>query len=271
MSSTPTDNEPVSIVYCHAREDEKHRRKLEAHLAIMKMTGRITDWQETKSIQAGANVDDAIERAFNNADLMLLLVSPDLINSGELYKQQIEPALVRREQKKIHIIPVLVRETYEWQELFRENIQQTPRNRPVELWDNKDEAWVSVVRAVDSVVKDIQKRKNAEKLQQPPSQHPSEPSPLPATMQTSLKEFDIINALVRLLDDIEDIKSTAYLAGLNPAQIRTNPKAFYYWLHVWHEAGLQQKRLAIIEIILAQYPHDQTLQNIQDQLKRGMI
>ena len=68
----------VFFSYCHA--DEALRDKLEVHLSGLKRQGVIETWHDRR-ITAGSEVDHTISSALEAANVILLLVSADFINS----------------------------------------------------------------------------------------------------------------------------------------------------------------------------------------------
>jgi hypothetical protein len=70
----------VAVFYSYAHEDEALRDELAGHLKILERRGLIRAWHDRK-IVAGADWAAAIDENLDRADLVLLLVSKDFIES----------------------------------------------------------------------------------------------------------------------------------------------------------------------------------------------
>jgi hypothetical protein len=91
---------------------------------------------------AGDDVDEE-RRRLRKADVILILMSVDLLRSDPLY-QQIFEALEQRARGAL-VFPVLLRPTGDWSLLPLRDMQPLPRSgRPVSLWKHRDKAWKHV-------------------------------------------------------------------------------------------------------------------------------
>src|SRR5260370_21523967 len=82
----------LEILYCYAHEDKKLRDELEKHLSNLKRQGRVSNWHD-REISAGKEWVQEIDRHLDTADIILLLVSPDFMNSDYCYSTEMEHAL----------------------------------------------------------------------------------------------------------------------------------------------------------------------------------
>ena len=103
----------VEIFFCYAREDEEIRKKLEKQLRASKRQGIIDIWYD-REISPGAEWEREIDRHLNSAKIILLLVSPDFIDSDYCYSQEMLRAMERHERGDARVIPVILRPVY-WQ------------------------------------------------------------------------------------------------------------------------------------------------------------
>src|SRR5581483_1100552 len=89
--SAKTADTPIALFYCYAPEDERYYKELDKQLAVMKRNKVITTYG--LDILAGTVTKEETERALQAADIVLLLVSPDLMASDRLYEELVKPAL----------------------------------------------------------------------------------------------------------------------------------------------------------------------------------
>ncbi|GCE09075.1 toll/interleukin-1 receptor domain-containing protein [Dictyobacter aurantiacus] len=144
----------ISIFLCYAREDEKFLVQLEEHLAPLKRQGFITSWHD-REIRAGTVWEQEIQDRLDNAQLVLLLISPSFISSNYCYSVQMARALERQSRGENHVIPVIVRPVY-WQEEPFGKLQVLPTNgKPVSTWPNHDEAFLDIIEGMRRVIEEV--------------------------------------------------------------------------------------------------------------------
>lgn len=132
----------IFISYAHA--DEALKDRLEIHLKILKRQGLIQAWHD-REILPGNDFRLAIEAALDMSDLILLLVSPDFLNSDYCYDIELQRALGRQKGGQATILPVILRPC-EWRVTPFGHLLATPRDgKPVVMWPNIDEALHQVV------------------------------------------------------------------------------------------------------------------------------
>lgn len=144
----------VRLFYSYSHADEIHRKELEKHLSILKNKGFIDDWHDRK-INAGENWSDEIERKMDDADIILLLFSPDFIASVPCQKE-VKKALQLNMQKGKIFIPVILRDCA-WQDIDSiRNIMALPKDgKPIKTWADKDKAWKDVYEGIKKQVERI--------------------------------------------------------------------------------------------------------------------
>ena len=84
----------VSIFFCYAHEDEALLNKLKTYLKPLQRQGLIDVWHD-RDISAGTEWEQEISERLNEAKIILLLVSPDFMNSDYCYSVEMKRALER--------------------------------------------------------------------------------------------------------------------------------------------------------------------------------
>lgn len=153
--------EPVDLFYSYAHEDEPLRDELAGHLKIMERRGVIRPWHD-RCIAPGQKWDQAISGQLESADLVLLLVSKDFINSDYIWGHELETAMNRQKRGEASVVPVMLRAVDIDGAPFAD-LQGLPTDlRPVTSWPNRDEAWTDVAKGIRRTVEQIQaQRKQA--------------------------------------------------------------------------------------------------------------
>jgi len=82
----------VEIFFSYAHEDEKLRNELIKHLSILRRIGMAMLWQD-QDISAGSEWEKAIMTHLATADIILLLISSDFMDSDFCYSKEMERAM----------------------------------------------------------------------------------------------------------------------------------------------------------------------------------
>jgi CheY-like chemotaxis protein len=164
--------EPVDLFYSYAHEDEPLRDELDGHLALLRRKGVIRPWHD-RGIVPGQQWDEAIDAQLTRADLILLLVSKDFLNSDYIWGKELAVAIARAERGDASVVPVLLR-AVDIEDAPFAKLQGLPTDlRPVTSWPNRDEAWTDVAKGIRRTVEGIQKRWAS--APPPPAPAPSAP------------------------------------------------------------------------------------------------
>src|SRR5205085_8456359 len=121
------------IFFCYAHEDEAFLKKLKKHLRPLQRQGLIDVWHDG-DISAGTEWEHEISQQLNSAQIILLLVSPDFMDSDYCYSVELERAMERHERREAYVIPVILRHVlWQWSPLRK--LQALPTDaKPVEQW-----------------------------------------------------------------------------------------------------------------------------------------
>lgn len=147
----------VFISYSHA--DTAYRDQLQKHLASLRRQNLVEAWHDGQ-ILAGDELDPVISRNLERADVILLLVSSDFINSDYCYSREMTRAFERHATGDARVIPVIVRPC-DWQQPPISTVLATPRDgKPIASWSNIDEAFTDVAKQVRTAVETMNARSN---------------------------------------------------------------------------------------------------------------
>lgn len=139
------------ISYSH--RDEEYKDRLKTGLAPLKDNGHITAWDD-RAITAGEEWDHEISQALRNADVIILLVSPDFLASRYVKEKEIAVAMQRHEDSNdaAVVVPVIIRPC-DWKDSAFSRLQALPKNsKPINTWSNMDVAMLDVVQGIKKLV-----------------------------------------------------------------------------------------------------------------------
>ncbi|HZT99342.1 MAG TPA: toll/interleukin-1 receptor domain-containing protein, partial [Ktedonobacteraceae bacterium] len=149
MAMAPS--QPLKLVYCYAPRDGALRDQLDRHLAALRRANLIETWYDGK-IVPGTTRQTEINNRLHTADIILLLVSADFINSDYCYSVEMSQSLKRHHDKEALVIPILLRPA-QWAMTPLRELQMIPTNVvPVTGWRNRDASWVDVTQYIQRAV-----------------------------------------------------------------------------------------------------------------------
>ena len=166
----------VFISYAH--KDEALLNELAAQLKILERNGVIEHWHDRK-IVPGEEWDHKIRSELEKADIILLLVSHDFINSDYCWGVEVAQAIARHHAGTARVIPIILRDCL-WQDALFAKIQGLPKDmRPVVDWPSRDAAFADVARGIKRAVAELERAKS-----RPPPSPASRVSPAVTSVAT---------------------------------------------------------------------------------------
>lgn len=148
----------VFVSYSH--QDEALKNELIKHLSPLKRLNLIDEWHDRK-INAGDQWDTAIADALKTADIVLLLVSIDFINSRYCYDVEMMSALDRERRGELVVIPVIARNCM-WKTTEFARLQATPTDgKAIASWSDRDEALTVVAQRIQEVAERLMAERSA--------------------------------------------------------------------------------------------------------------
>lgn len=154
---------PVTLFYSYAHEDEPLRDELQGHLKILERRGLLAPWHD-RQILPGQDWSGQIDAHLQSAELVLLLVSKDFIDSDYIMGVELAAAMKRHDQQAATVVPILVRavdlDAEDAEDMPFLKLQGLPTDlKPVTSWPNRDEAWTNVAKGLRGTVKSIRERR----------------------------------------------------------------------------------------------------------------
>jgi hypothetical protein len=158
----PEESVKLFISYCH--RDETLRQQLDKHLAPLKGQKVIEAWHD-RQIRAGDEWANQIDDNLNNADIILLLISPDFVASDYCSNIELAQAVKRHENGEAIIVPVIL-EPCDWSWLPFAKFQAFPKDgKAITTWGNQNEAFLDVAMGLRKVAQELF-AKRQQKLEQ---------------------------------------------------------------------------------------------------------
>ncbi len=147
----------IFFSFAFASEDKGLFDKLRTHLSPLRRQGLIDEWYDS-TIIAGSTVQQIIESYIGGADIIVLLISSDFLDSDRCIEVEMKYALEESKRRETPIIPVLLRPA-DWSGFSLEKYKHLPSDgRPVTMWENIDNAFLEVAKGIRKVVEEVGSR-----------------------------------------------------------------------------------------------------------------
>jgi hypothetical protein len=143
----------VEIFCSYSHKDEKLRKELEKHLAVLQRQNVVTIWHD-RAIMPGESISEEIDEHLNRADIILALFSPDFIASDYCYQIEMKTALERHDANEARVVPIILRPC-DWGKTPFSRLLALPQDgKPVTAWRSRDEAFTNVASGLWKTIED---------------------------------------------------------------------------------------------------------------------
>jgi len=157
----------LSVFISYAHRDEKLKDRFLVHLAALKRERLIGVWHD-RMLRPGEHLDKAIETELAAADLVILLVSPDFINSDYCTEKEMQRAFARAKDGQCKVAPVVLKPC-QWRNIriiaggeLGDFLAMPRDGKPVTQWPSRDAALDTVVADIRRLITDEGSRATAE-------------------------------------------------------------------------------------------------------------
>lgn len=137
----------ATVFFSYSHKDEALRDRLETALSGMRRQGLIEAWHDRR-LRAGDDFDKGVRAELERADLILLLISPDFIDSDYCHDVEMARAMERHERGEARVIPVILRPCL-WHSMPFGKLLAIPRDGlAVTRWPDLDTAFLDVAERI---------------------------------------------------------------------------------------------------------------------------
>ncbi|MCA0239176.1 MAG: TIR domain-containing protein [Bacteroidetes bacterium] len=141
------------IFISYAHEDRDHKNDLFKWLNALNWKDKVDIWED-EQMGAGADLDKTVKQHLAEADIIILLVSIDFLNSKYIKEVEFARAKERHDKNEALIIPVIVRDCI-WNMTPIGKLLCLPHDgTPVEDYPKRDTAWKEVIVKISEQLRD---------------------------------------------------------------------------------------------------------------------
>lgn len=144
-------NSKKKFFVSYASPDLDYKNELKKHFKVL-IDKNLMEYWDGKAILPGEVWDSKIKEHLEQADVILLLISVDFLNSEYINNVELNRAMERYKNGEVTIIPILVRPC-DFESHYLNNLHALPENKkPIEKWKNKDEAYVNIINHIKAIL-----------------------------------------------------------------------------------------------------------------------
>lgn len=147
----------TKIFIAYSRIDKTYCKELCNMLNILKQDG-YADFFYDGQISPGEEWELEIRHNFEQANIILLLISPDFFNSNFILEKELPAAIHRHNAGTAKVIPIYVRTTTDYSCVA--SIQCLMKDKPIKDWDDHDKAWFVVVEEIKKIIDELPNTSN---------------------------------------------------------------------------------------------------------------
>jgi hypothetical protein len=141
----------ISLFISYSHKDSSYMDQFRAALVPYERTGELEVWADPL-IEPGQKWQEEISTRLNRAEIVVLLLSNDFINSYYCMDKELESAVERQIKGVCEIVPVVIRACRYDKLVLGETQAIIPYNKPIDEHDKKDPAWLEVTKQLDKVI-----------------------------------------------------------------------------------------------------------------------
>jgi len=151
------DEPRIFISYSHQNEDLKNEfRKM---ISPLEREGKWSVWDD-RWLLPGDNWNKEIIKHLNEANIIVLMLTPDFFSSNFIYDIELTRAIQRHETGQALLIGIVVSDCL-WEDTPLSKIQLLPKDgTPVERHTHRNEVWKSVANKIKETIADWQGKAN---------------------------------------------------------------------------------------------------------------
>lgn len=137
----------AKVFFSYSHKDRKIRDDIDKHFAVLKHSKTISSWYDNE-ILAGEDFDHEIKQELESADIILLLISADFLNSRYCQDVEVKRALEKQTAGLAKVVPIII-DACDWKHSVIRHLKSLPDDgREIAKYRNKRVAYQNITDSV---------------------------------------------------------------------------------------------------------------------------
>jgi hypothetical protein len=162
LTMATASSQTIKIFLISSEKDNALKRELVIHLTALLHANEISLTGE-REVHPDRDWTKIVNSDLSSVDIILLLLSPDLLSSGYCFGAEMGQVLERNDAGRVRLIPIMLR----WTDLTGTSLskfqllpgKEADAWKPVIAWSDRDEVWQKIVTALRNVIAEIRSRR----------------------------------------------------------------------------------------------------------------
>ncbi len=142
---------PLNLFISYSKYDKEYLTASQKHLKIFERQGKLRIWDDTQ-LKGGEEWDAVIRLELAAADIILFLVSANLIATDYVWDTEMKEALDRAAAGDVAVVPVIIRSCVWDSSPFGKFNALPEKGKPVSAFEKEDDAWKEVVQKIEALL-----------------------------------------------------------------------------------------------------------------------
>jgi internalin A len=144
-------NKPISVFISYSKSNIDYLNNFKKQLKPLERNGSIKVWDDSKLV-AGEVWKKAIENQLNTADIIVFLVSADMISTDYVWDVEMVIAFDRHKKGEVVVVPVIL-EDCGWQQTDFKDLNALPeKGRPISTYRNQADGFFLVYEKIVELI-----------------------------------------------------------------------------------------------------------------------
>jgi len=148
---------PLKVFISYSKHDKIALERLKKTLKPLRREDKLITWDDSDLIPA-EDWDDKIKRKLDQTDIIIFLLSIDLLATNYIWNVEIKKA--QEKNKEIKILPVIYKDC-QWKNIvfFKGKTALPTKGEPIlsKNWDYEDQAWTNVETGIRSLLENLKR------------------------------------------------------------------------------------------------------------------
>jgi TIR domain len=143
----------IKVFISYSHKDEDIKSELDAHLIGLKRSDKIEVWQD-RALIGGDEWNETIIEELKTADLIILLISINFLNSKYIWEKEVAIAMERHKNKTARVIPIIAK-SCDFTDFSFAALQALPKNAaPINSFSGgeRDLVYTEIAKSIKAVV-----------------------------------------------------------------------------------------------------------------------
>jgi len=142
---------PLRVFISYSRKDKEYLEDLKVFLTPLMRDQNMILWDDN-TLKPGEEWDKSIRRELMRADIIIFLISPDLLATDYIWTVEMKEALERNDRAEAKMIPVLIRDCLWRSSPFARYNIIPEKGKPLSSFPNQDEGWKIIAEQIEESI-----------------------------------------------------------------------------------------------------------------------